>query len=204
FEGSESRQRIVRAAFPLFVGQSYESVSMQHIADAVPLNKATLYHHFQSKDELFLAVVHLALSEHYKSVEKSMVQGGPLEEQLARVALQVFQDSQAELRRLMTDAKLHLSEQQQQTLHGSGNDPWTLYEGIFANAISSGDLPQLDATLAASMFIGLVHGQIWSLKVGRISGPLDESRARILVDTLLGGLRARYGSQLRESIAAAD
>src|SRR5215207_7179790 len=52
-ESSEGQVRIVRAAYPLFVEQGYVSVSMQEIADAVPLNKATLYHHFQNKDDLF-------------------------------------------------------------------------------------------------------------------------------------------------------
>ncbi len=57
---SESRNRVLDAAYPLFVQQGYKAVSMQQIADAVSINKATLYHHFRSKDDLFLAVVHVA------------------------------------------------------------------------------------------------------------------------------------------------
>jgi AcrR family transcriptional regulator len=41
-EDSEGRLRILRAAYPLFVERGYDGVSMQGIADAVPLNKATL------------------------------------------------------------------------------------------------------------------------------------------------------------------
>ena len=50
-----SRQRIVETARALFVERDYASVSMQQIADATGLRKASLYHHFKSKEELGVA-----------------------------------------------------------------------------------------------------------------------------------------------------
>jgi AcrR family transcriptional regulator len=47
-----SRQRILDAALRLFAQHGYEGVSLQQIADAVGLHKATLFHHFEGKPEL--------------------------------------------------------------------------------------------------------------------------------------------------------
>ena len=51
------RGRILREARLLFTALGYAAVSMQQIADAAAVNKATLYHHFRDKEELFLSVM---------------------------------------------------------------------------------------------------------------------------------------------------
>ncbi len=201
-ESSESRTRIVRAAYPLFVEQGYDTVSMQVIADAVPLNKATLYHHFHNKDDLFLAVVRMAMTRLYTQIQSFIQKGGSAADQLTRVAIQVFQDSQSEFGRLMTDVRSRLSPDQQQLLVERCSDPWTLYEQIFSTASSTGEIPEVDPTLAATMFAGLLQGQTWAVKTGRIEPPLDLDRARMLVDTLFGGLNAVFAGGARETLIA--
>jgi TetR/AcrR family transcriptional regulator len=203
-EGSDSRLRIVRVAYPLFVEQGYDAVSMQAIADSVPLNKATLYHHFQSKDELFLAVVRMALSHLYRQIEGFIAEGGSAADQLTRAATQHFQDSQSEFGALMTDVRRHLPHELQQSLAERCSDPWNLYEQIFTEAVAAGELPAVDPTLAATMFAGLIQGQTWALKLGRIDPPLDEARARLMVETLFAGLNAVGANQRFESLAAVD
>ncbi len=202
--GSDSRQRIVRVAYPLFVEQGYDAVSMQEIADAVPLNKATLYHHFQNKDDLFLAVVRMSMTMLYAQIERIIQSGGSAADQLTRVALQIFRDSQAEFGRLMSDARLHLSIEQQQFLTERCSDPWQLYRRIFESAVAWGEIPPIDPGVASSMFVGLIHGQTWSVKMGRIAPPLDESRARLLVETLLGGLTTALAANQAQLLTAAD
>ena len=51
------RQAIVKAATHLFLTNNYRSVSMDKIAQAAPVSKATLYNHFDSKNALLVAVV---------------------------------------------------------------------------------------------------------------------------------------------------
>ncbi len=185
---SDSRSRIIRAAYPLFARQGYDSVSMQDIADAVPIHKATLYHHFESKDDLFLAVARSAMSQLYGQIGQFIAEGGSAADQLARVAMQVFRDSQSEFGRLMSDARLHLSNEQQQMLVERGADPWALYEQIFASAIDAGELRPVDCTLAARCR-GLLYGQTWSVEPG-VSRPRRTRNVPAHVDTLFGGLNA--------------
>lgn len=52
-----TRQRIREAAYGLFRRQGYSRVSMDEIAAAAKLTKRTLYHHFESKDQLLADVL---------------------------------------------------------------------------------------------------------------------------------------------------
>lgn len=51
------RLAIIQAATAMFLAHGYRNVSMDKIAQAAPVSKATLYNHFDSKTALFTAVV---------------------------------------------------------------------------------------------------------------------------------------------------
>ncbi len=187
---SESRCRVLDAAYPLFVEYGYKSVSMQQVADAVAVNKATLYHHFRNKEAMFAAVVLMGLRSVRAQVADAIARGGSAFDQLTRIASQMFDNTQSDIGRLMTDAQEHLSSEERLTLFRSDIHPWDLYEEIFAAAIRNGELPEIDTSLATSMFIGLTYGQTWARKLGKTSYPLNAELAHRLVCTLFAGLRA--------------
>jgi AcrR family transcriptional regulator len=54
---------ILEAASPLFLAQNYSHVTMNDIASACRLTKGALYHHFASKEELYLAMMHSQMAE---------------------------------------------------------------------------------------------------------------------------------------------
>lgn len=56
-EKEQRREYIVDAAEKLFLSKGYDDVSMNDIADAAGMNKATLYLYFKSKESLFFSVV---------------------------------------------------------------------------------------------------------------------------------------------------
>lgn len=58
---SKSKQRIIDAAFEHFVRNGYEGTSLNTIAEAVGIRKASIYTHFKSKDALFLELLQDAL-----------------------------------------------------------------------------------------------------------------------------------------------
>jgi AcrR family transcriptional regulator len=186
---SDGKARILRVAYPLFVECGYKAVSMQQIAGAAQMHKATLYHHFLNKDAIFIAVVQIALRRLRGQVTDAIEQGGTAADQLVRVACQMFTNSQSDFGRLMTDAHENLPAEDRHALLRDEVFPWDLYEQIFAQAAASGELPDIDTSLAISMFLGLVFGQTWVRKIGRTASPLDEQLATTIVDTLFAGLR---------------
>jgi AcrR family transcriptional regulator len=56
-----SRQEILKAAAHIFREKGFHAASMQDIASAVNLQKASLYHHIESKQDILLALLDQAL-----------------------------------------------------------------------------------------------------------------------------------------------
>jgi len=54
---SPKRQAVLDAAADLFIAQGYGAVSMDAIARAANVSKATLYAYFRSKDQLFATII---------------------------------------------------------------------------------------------------------------------------------------------------
>ncbi len=54
---SPKRQLVLEAAAGLFIAQGYGAVSMDAIARGAGVSKATLYAHFNSKDQLFATII---------------------------------------------------------------------------------------------------------------------------------------------------
>jgi TetR/AcrR family transcriptional repressor of mexJK operon len=60
---SPKHRAILNAATELFAAKGYGAVSMDAIARAADVSKATLYAHFESKDQLFATIVQVACLE---------------------------------------------------------------------------------------------------------------------------------------------
>ena len=59
--GPETRERIVRTAFQLFHEQGFNATGVATIVREAGVNPGSLYHFFESKDDLLLAVLEFAL-----------------------------------------------------------------------------------------------------------------------------------------------
>ena len=56
-KGEVSQEKILEAAFGLYVAQGYHGTSMRQIAEQAGLAPASLYNHFPSKEEIFYQLV---------------------------------------------------------------------------------------------------------------------------------------------------
>lgn len=57
-----TRERILEVALDLFIEQGYEKASLREIAERVGVTKAALYYHFESKEDILLAL-HLPMHD---------------------------------------------------------------------------------------------------------------------------------------------
>jgi AcrR family transcriptional regulator len=186
---TDGRLRIVQAARPLFMEHGYQAVSMQQIADATGIHKATLYHHYRDKDALFAAVVESVLIELRDDVMTEIARHATPAEQLTGVIVQSFARSGTDLGRFLSDAYEHLSPERRKEVFTTTRMPWAPVEQIVGEAIARGDLPDIDPGFAVSCFFGLVWGQTWTRKMEWRSAPLDEALASDLVRVLFTGLQ---------------
>ncbi len=55
--GEQTQEEIIQAAYRLFIQNGYHGTSMRQIAQETNLAVASIYNHFQSKEQIFLAVL---------------------------------------------------------------------------------------------------------------------------------------------------
>ena len=54
---TDTRERAVAVALELFTAQGFEQTSLREVAERLGITKAALYYHFNSKEQLFAAVM---------------------------------------------------------------------------------------------------------------------------------------------------
>jgi AcrR family transcriptional regulator len=72
--GIITKEKILQAALEVFTHTGYEGARMEKIASMVGINKASLYFHFKSKEDIFRELFHDILDK-YLSLIKSITEG---------------------------------------------------------------------------------------------------------------------------------
>jgi|GEM_PF-332258 len=67
-----TKEKIKKAALSAFAQKGYEGATMQEIAEAVGINKASIYNHYKGKEDLFLAVYE-DVANKYEKLLKRMI-----------------------------------------------------------------------------------------------------------------------------------
>ncbi len=75
-------KEILAVAAQLFAQEGFETVAVRHIAEAVGLSKATLYHYFKDKDEIYARIVIDTLEKICLYVEERVTKGKTNRERL--------------------------------------------------------------------------------------------------------------------------
>jgi AcrR family transcriptional regulator len=113
-----TREEILGLSVPLFATVGFDGVSMRDIAAAVGVTPAALYHHFSSKEQLYLGAVGYAFEDKVGPL-KSLLDGGGkpwdrLEAFVARLTYMLAKEK--DFGRLMQWAMLDSDEQRLQSL----------------------------------------------------------------------------------------
>lgn len=184
--GSSGRARILEQARRLFLEQGYAAVSMQQIADAAGVNKATLYHHFRDKEDLFLAVFGAELARIEGAVREALTDAGTLRQRLQRVAAWFLASPDCDVGRLLAELKRHVGEERRAELHRRVRFPWEVLLPVLQ--ASAAEL-RVEPELVAELFFGMLVSQARRAKLNQ--QPPRPDLARVIVDILLDGAGAQ-------------
>lgn len=102
-DGEETKKRIVLKATQLFVQKGYAAVTMNEVCAASNVSKGSLYHHFPSKDELFLYVVEEDTAQWLQAWEDKKKEIVGVEERLYALAEHYANDFQNPLIRALEE-----------------------------------------------------------------------------------------------------
>jgi len=85
-----TKERIKEAALSIFARKGYEGATMQEIAEAVGINKASIYNHYKGKEDLFFAVYQDVAADYVKLMERII--GDSKQMKLAERLAYVFEE----------------------------------------------------------------------------------------------------------------
>ena len=186
-----TRDEILEAAAQIFREKGFHAASMQDIALAVNLQKASLYHHVSSKQEILLALLDRALDLLIEHMEQVISQPLSSEEKL-RQAMRVYLTVMLGNRDLAAVLLLeHRSlEPQYQARHTPRRDRFErLWRDLIKDGHDQGSFSCTDPALASRFVLGVLN---WSITWYRPDGPLSPPEiADQFAEMFLKGLLVR-------------
>lgn len=186
-----TKDQILEAAALIFRSKGFHAASMQDIAEAVNLQKASLYHHVTSKQEILLNLLDRALDVVTTDVASALEQPGKADEKLRR-AVYAYLTTIIENRDLASVLILeHRSlEPTYQARHIPRRDRFErLWRNLIQSGINEGIFLCDDPALATRAILGTLNWTItWYRPDGQLS--LDEVAENYLSMFLFGLVRA--------------
>jgi TetR/AcrR family transcriptional regulator len=155
---STGQKAILEAAAQLFSQHGFDGVSMRRIAEEAGVSKANIYHHYQSKNDLYLAILRES-AQHLSAMVETLAQGEGDFEQRLRVFTgahldHLFADS-ATVKLVIREAFSGDEEKGRMVAEQVVGGIFNRMVAIFQAGQASGLLrAELDPALCASLLIG--------------------------------------------------
>ena len=188
-DGRTGRERILHQARGLFLERGFLDVSMREIADAAGLRKASIYHHFRDKEELFTAIVLEETTELQQRMAASIDGVTGFRNKLERLTETQMISTRSHSMRLHEDFRRHIPETRHDEMHTELRRLFEIYEAVFAEGHASGEITDIEPSLAASCFFQIVLSLAWDwLETGGPVKPEPRILADLAVNMMLFGI----------------
>lgn len=152
----DTMQLILRTAAQQFMTQGYEKVSLEAVASACQLTKASLYYYFQNKSELFTQCVVTVLTFANAQTQLILQGEGNIQHKLKLSAIGRMRNAEVEFETMMREVEPHLSEEQMQLIRTTEE---AIYESIakaLDQAIESGEIRPCNTMLFTHLYTSML------------------------------------------------
>jgi AcrR family transcriptional regulator len=183
-----SIEAILRAAEALFVRQNYGNVSMRDIARAADLTTGGLYHHFPSKEALYLAMLQADWSVKRKAMLEAVPPQGSCREKLrclTRVYLAMPPERRSLLQLLRRDINVFKDPTRAAIIKAYQETVPAPIEAILQAGIATGEIRACVPRWLAWVYIALVETTLAPYAEATL-GTLEQ-RLDILLDQFFFG-----------------
>jgi AcrR family transcriptional regulator len=200
-----SREHIIDAAIILFREHGYHGTSMRDIARAVGIKKASLYHHFESKQELLLTILDTGLERLIAPLEEILAAKMPPEAKL-RAAIHHHASLIANYpgaAALFLYEDRALDEAYRARYVARRDEFESLFRQILQEGVHSGSFRQTDLAMSTQALLGMVN---WMTRWYRPQGRLSvEEIADSFADLFLcGQLASKDEAEHRPKLKSSD
>ena len=183
-----TREGILEAAARIFSEKGFHATSMQDIADAVDLQKASLYHHFSGKQEILVDILDRALDLINDRIEAVRLQSLSPDVKL-RQAMVSYVQTIAENQNLAAVLLLELRtlDPELKSRQASRREKFeSLWRDLIIEGKQQGIFKNVDPSLTGRAILGVMN---WTVTWYRRDGPRSAKEiADMFADLLLDGL----------------
>jgi|TARA_B100000953_G_scaffold238989_1_gene200514 AcrR family transcriptional regulator len=182
-------ERILSAAERLFLERNYADVTVTQVAEAADLTKGAVYHHFPSKEQLYMAMLYKDFAEKNRLYRHVAVNyEGSCEERLQRLTRAFFSLPERK-RRLISlvrrDINIFPDTLRDELVRKYQAALPDLIEEIIRDGVRDGLLVPGDPRLLAWQFVALVEVLLTPYAEQRFT--LDEDKVNYVVRIFLDG-----------------
>ena len=155
----DKQSEIFAAALRLFQAQGYHGTSMQDLADAVGMQKASLYYYFRSKQELLVRVCELGTGAFAQELEEIVASDLRATEKLQR-AIEchlVALCEQLDLFTVFLREQKFLADAEKKKLRGEGKHHAELLAVILQQGIDAGEFRAVNVPVTTLAILGMCN-----------------------------------------------
>lgn len=184
---ADRHAQIIDAAIKLFRKKNYHGTSMQDIADVVGINRGSLYHYINSKEEVLFNIINRTISRFNEELVKIQAEDLPATEKLRKSIyyhVQHLAKYQPEHAIMMEDTK-QLPEGYQEKIRSIQKQ----YEEIFQNIIEEGIQKEEFREMHPKITFAILGMMNWIYRWYSVQGELTPDEiAVVFEDLILNGL----------------
>ena len=162
---SERRIEILEAALTIFVKKGYSDARMDDIVHAIGLSKGALYHHFQSKRDLFIALIEHWMDQFMVIEDDQRLRAKPSAEiiiQIARFTAKVFQRNP---NWFLVEPEIWAFANRDPEIKEMANQLYSRvlseFEALIKRGMKYGEFKQVNERMIAMSIMTSLHGMIW-------------------------------------------
>jgi len=187
-ETTSKDEQIFAEAVRIFREKGYHATSMQNIADAVGLQKGSLYHYLSSKDELLFRIFERSTGAMTRELETIVAAHDSPTEKLRRAItlhLTALCD-QLDIYAVYLSERRALTNRRYAQVRAEAEEHARLLEKIIQQGVTAGEFRATDVKLTALAILGMCN---WLYQWYSPDGRLSPSQiAAIFSDTIIHGL----------------
>jgi len=176
--GDETRARLQASALELFVERGIAETTTKLLAQKAGVAEGTIYRHFESKDDLVRDLFehyYVAFAVDLRAIERETAGGIDAKLRAMVRFICALYDSNPVLYRFL----LLVQYQAAPIIQSVPDGPAALFRALIEKAIAAKEIPEQNASVAASMVIGAIVQPAMGLIYGSYQGAMLDFAAQI-------------------------
>jgi len=152
-----TKNLVLETATKLFIKEGYKNISMDDVAKACNVTKATIYYYYPTKGELYTSAL-IAMMDRIKlSILQILEQHKPFKERLEQlVVVHLSATIDIDMKNFMKEASINLSESQLKQVQASENEMYQTIEQAMQIEMDKGTIRKGNSTFFAHTFMSLM------------------------------------------------